>query len=171
MDILIRQESADDHSAVSHLVSEAFKSAEHSDGNEQELVSLLRGCSEYIPELSLVAMVDDKIVGYILFTEITIDGHTHLALAPLAVLPGWQRKQIGSTLIREGHARAKKLGYGLSVVLGDYKYYAKFGYRQASIFGILPPEGIDDKYYMAIALNPIERIQHGRVKYSPPFGL
>ena len=119
----IRQERADDYNAVFQVVSEAFSHAEHSDGNEQELVTLLRASSSFIPELSLVAVEDGKIVGHILFTEISIGNDTELALAPLSVLPAYQRRGIGQALIREGHRIAKQLGYGYSVVLGSPAYY------------------------------------------------
>ena len=98
----IRQERSDDYNAVFQVVTEAFSHAEHSDGNEQELVTLLRATPSYIPELSLVAVEDGKIVGHILFTKITIREYVELALAPLSVLPAYQRRGIGLALIREG---------------------------------------------------------------------
>ncbi len=171
MDILIRQERASDRRAVDSLVLESFKSARHSDGNEHVLVARLRGSNAFIPELSLVATVGNEIVGHIMFTKIAIDGRTHLALAPLAVLPEWRCKRIGSALVREGHAVAQKLGYGMSVVLGDYDYYSRFGYRPASLFGIRPPMGVDEKYYMAFELNPTDGFVTGYVAYAEPFGL
>ena len=170
--ILIRLERETDYPSVEHLVQEAFLTAEHSDGKEHELVARLRGCSSFIPELSLVLTVDGEIAGHIMFTEISINGRKgHLALAPLSVTPQWQRRHIGSALVKEGHNRARKLGYGLCVVLGDYRYYRRFGYRPAAEFGIVPPPGIDGRYYMAIELNPAERFTSGIVKYAEPFGL
>lgn len=40
--MIIRQERLEDYDEVYHVVKEAFKSAEHSDGNEQDLVVELR---------------------------------------------------------------------------------------------------------------------------------
>lgn len=83
----IRQEQPSDHEAVYQVVKEAFAHAEHSDGHEQDLVTALRKSQAFIPELSLVAVEDGRVVGHILFTKATV-GHTEvLALAPLAVLP------------------------------------------------------------------------------------
>ena len=66
----IRQESQKDYEEVYRVVKTAFKMAEHSDGNEQDLVVALRNSDSFIPELSLIAVKEDKIIGYILFTKI-----------------------------------------------------------------------------------------------------
>lgn len=93
--IEIRQETKEDYEEVYNVVKIAFETAEHSDGNEQDLVVSLRNSSSFIPELSLVAIQDNKIVGYILFTKIKIGQHEELALAPLAILPEYQKQGIG----------------------------------------------------------------------------
>lgn len=95
MDIHIRQETTTDHEAVYSLVKRAFACAEHADGNEQDLVEALRKGVAFIPELSLVAEVDGKIAGHIMFTAATVDGKTVLALAPLSVLPSISGKELG----------------------------------------------------------------------------
>lgn len=76
----IRQENHQDFKAVDTVIQQAFKSAEHSDGNEQNLVSRLRKTSAFIPELSLVAEENNHIIGYILFTKVQIGQTTQLAL-------------------------------------------------------------------------------------------
>lgn len=114
----IRQENKKDYDAVYDVVKTAFETAEHSDGNEQDLVNDLRKGDSFIPELALVAVWDDRIVGYILFTKIKIGEYEELALAPLCVLPEYQRQGIGKMLIKAGHQTAKDLGYHYSVVLG-----------------------------------------------------
>ena len=88
----IRQESQKDYKEVYMAVKTAFETAEHSDGNEQDLVVALRNSDSFIPELSLVAVKEDKIVGYILFTKIKIENYEEIALAPLAVLPEYQKQ-------------------------------------------------------------------------------
>lgn len=65
----IRRETSRDHDAVYTLIQEAFASAEHSDGNEQDLVQALRASPAFVPELSLVAEENGSLVGHILFTE------------------------------------------------------------------------------------------------------
>lgn len=101
--MIIRQEKIKDYDGVYHVVKEAFESAEHSDGNEQDLVVKLRKSESFIPELSLVAVEDDKIVGHILFTKAFVQDVEVLALAPLSVLPDYQNRGIGVSLMKEGH--------------------------------------------------------------------
>lgn len=128
---MIREERAADYDAVYSVVKCAFQSAAHSDGHEQELVAALRKSEAFVPELSLVAEIDGKIVGHILFSKLMVGTDTELALAPLSVLPAYQRRGIGLALIREGHRIAKALGYRYSVVLGSETYYPQAGYRRA----------------------------------------
>ena len=170
--IAIRQENVNDYKEVYHVIKTAFETAEHSDGNEQDLVVALRANrNNFIPELSLVAIDNNKIVGYILFTKIKIGENEELALAPLCVLPEYQRQGIGSKLIMEGHRIAKTLGYHYSVVLGSEKYYTKFGYTPAIEYGIEPPFDVPSKNFMAIKLNESNVEIKGIVKYAKEFGI
>ena len=72
--LIIRQERPEDYDTVYHVVKEAFENAEYTDGNEQNLVAALRKSKSFIPELSLVAVEDEKIVGHILFTKAVVQG-------------------------------------------------------------------------------------------------
>ena len=167
----IRQENKNDYDEVYNVVKKAFETAEHSDGNEHDLVDALRKSNSFIPELSLVAIEDGKIVGHILFTKIKIGKSEELALAPLAVLPEYQKQGIGSKLIEEGHKVAKNLGYHYSIVLGSENYYPKFGYIPASNYGIKAPFDVEDKNFMAIKLNDPKLKIEGIVEYAKEFGI
>lgn len=167
----IRQEKKKEYEEVYNVIKTAFETAEHSDGNEQDLVVALRNSNNFIPELSLIAIKDNKIIGYILFTKIEIDGYEELALAPLGILPEYQRQGIGTKLIEEGHKRAKELGYHYSIVLGSEKYYPKFGYIPASEYGIIAPFEVPNENFMAIKLNDTNEEITGLVKYAKEFGL
>lgn len=167
----IRQEKQTDYETVYQIVKEAFATAKHSDGNEQELVAALRNSNSFIPELSLVAIEDGKIVGHILFTKVYVGEYTELALAPLSVLPMYQRKGIGLALMKTGHNIAKKLGYDYAIVLGHSKYYPKAGYMPASIYGIKAPFDVFDEDFMAIKLNDEAKRIEGIVQYDEAFGI
>lgn len=167
----IRQERREDWEAVYRLVQAAFASAEQSDGNEQDLVTALRESAAFVPELSLVAVDGERIVGHILFTRVTVGGTQVLALAPLSVLPEEQGKGIGLALIREGHRIAGRLGYGWSIVLGHPGYYPRAGYQPASRYGIRPPFDVPDENFMAAKLSGQAPGVEGVVRYDPAFGI
>lgn len=167
--ITIRQETPADHAEIYSLIQTAFASAEHRDGNEQDLVDALRKSEAFIPELSLVAQLDRRIAGHILFTKARIGKTTQLSLAPLSVLPPFQRQGIGTALIQEGHRIAKELGYAYSIVLGSETYYPRLGYAPASLYGIRPPFEVPDANFMAFPLRiPAPQIS-GVLEYAPEF--
>lgn len=167
----IRQENKEDYNEVDTVVKIAFETAEYSDGNEHNLVVSLRNSNNFIPELSLVAVKDNKIVGYILFTKVKIGKYKELALAPLGVLPEYQRQGIGRNLITEGHKLAKQLGYHYSIVLGSENYYTKFGYAPAIQYGIKSPFDVPNENFMAIKLNDTDLEVIGTVEYAKEFGI
>lgn len=108
-------------------------------------------------------------IGYILFTEVTINNAAALALAPLAVKDSYRREGVGRTLIETGHNVAKSMGYPLSVVLGSDTYYCQFGYEPATDFGITSPFEVSDQYFRVYPLTDQLEIK-GEVTYAPEFG-
>lgn len=145
--VTVRQESLEEFGAIRKIVESAFRSAEHTDGDEHNLVDRLRAAPEYIPELSLVAIRDGKPVGHVMLSKIKIGATDAVALAPLAVIPAYQNRGIGRRLIEEAHRRAKKMGFKCCVVLGSPAYYSQSGYLTASRFGIRAPFDVPDEYY------------------------
>lgn len=169
--MVIRREAVQDRSAVESLVKIAFETAEHADGNEHELVNALREGKAYLPELSLVAEVDETLVGHIMFTKAKVGEATVLALAPLSVLPEYQRQGVGTALIQAGHRIARELGYGYSIVLGSAAYYPRMGYLPADAFGIKAPFDVPRENFMACRLTDSAPAIHGVVRYAEEFGI
>lgn len=169
--VIIRKEEPGDYETIYSVVKAAFDCAEHSDGNEQDLVNALRKGEAFIPALSLVAEIDGRIAGHIMFTRAKIGKDTALVLAPLSVLPAYQRKGIGISLITEGHKIANELGYGYSIVLGSKEYYSKTGYLPADEFGIRPPFDVPNENFMAYKIRKDAPDIHGIVKYAKEFGI
>ncbi len=167
--MIVRQETKQDYQEVYEVVKAAFASAEHSDGNEQDLVAALRQSSSFVPELSLIAEIGGKIIGHILLTTAKIGTQTELVLAPLSVLPGYQKQGVGTALIQEGHRIAAKLGYRYTVVLGSEKYYPRFGYLPAEQIGIRAPFDVSPKNFMAKRLREDAGPICGVVRYAPEF--
>ncbi|MDO8897177.1 MAG: N-acetyltransferase [Bacteroidales bacterium] len=158
MNPIIRQEKFDDHKAVFTITELAFRNLEISEHNEQFLVERLRKSSAFIPELSLVADMEGKIVGHILLTKILIKNekneHESLSLAPVSVHPDFQKMGIGAKLIKAAHQKARELGYKSVVLVGHPHYYPRFGYRKASDFGIKFHFDAPDEVCMAVELLP-----------------
>lgn len=169
--MLIRQETPADYSAVYSLVQRAFESAPVKDGTEQDLVVALRKSRHFIPQLSLIAEDNGKILGHIMFTTVQIGTHEALTLAPLSVAPDHQRQGIGQALIREGHRIAKALGYKVVILLGSEKYYPKWGYLPASTFGIRASFPVADENFMAIHLDGKKVCWDATVKFPAAFGI
>ena len=169
LNITIRQEEPRDHATVYTLTKAAFAEAEYCDGDEQELIERLRGCSAFIPELSLVAEVDSVLVGHIMFTKITIGGWDAICLGPVSVLPGYKKQGVGSALINRGHEIAAGMGYSLSHLVGYPDYYPRFGYELASKYGITQPFPAPDECVMVKMLTEDGRKITGAAVFPPEF--
>jgi predicted N-acetyltransferase YhbS len=176
MEVTIRKEQPADYQQVFEIVELAFRTMPFADGDEQVVVEALRKNEMFIPELSLVAEADNKLVGHILFTPLQIIGDDmafkSLTLGPVAVLPEHQNKGIGSRLIEEGHRIARTLGYSSIFVLGHPDYYPRFGYISTCKWGIPPPHGAPSEAFMAIELAPGSLTGvSGVAKFLPEFGI
>lgn len=171
LDIQIRKERREDFRQIREVVKDAFAHAEHSDGDEHNLIERIRDSSDYIPDLSLVAISGDIVLGHIMFSRISVGQSEAIALAPLSVKTDCQRLGIGKLLVTAGHRLACKMEYSCSVVLGDPDYYSKFGYEKASNHAIIAPFDVPDEYYMVCKLDKNCDIPKGYVKYSDVFCL
>jgi len=150
MRITIRKEEEKDHKQIYEVNKLAFQQE-----NEGKLIEKIRNTENFIPELSIVAEIDNRIVGHILFSKIKIVGksvYESLALAPMAVIPEFQKKGIGSELVKKGIKMAKKLGFDSIIVIGHKEYYPKFGFQRASKWNIKCPFEVPDEVFMAIEL-------------------
>ena len=174
MKLTIRKEESKDFETVFNLIEKAFESEQMSDHKEQFLVQRLRKSDAFIPELSMIAESENKIVGHILLTKLKIKNgqkqFDSLALAPVSVLPEYQGKGIGGKLILESHKKAKELRYKSIVLLGHDKYYPRFGYEQADKYGIELPFEVPKENCMIIELveNGLKGVS-GMVEYPKEF--
>jgi len=170
MEFIIRQEMHGDHAEVYGLTKAAFAEAEHCDGDEQDLVERLRKSDAFIPELSLVAQnADNKIIGHIMFTKITIGGFDAICLGPVSVLPEFKRQGVGSALIQRGHEIAVGMRYNICLLVGYAEYYPRFGYEIASKYGITQPYPAPDECVMVKFLSDVGRNITGAAVFPPEF--
>ena len=163
----IREEQPQDIEAIRDLNVRAFGQTQ-----EADLVDKLRqNCDDL---LSLVAVIQNQVVGHILFSPATIESPQRkvhgMALAPMAVLPEYQRQGIGSKLVLTGIEKLRKLQCPFIIVLGHAEYYPRFDFEPASRYGIRSEWEVEDEVFMIMLLNEPEtnRIS-GVAKYRPEF--
>ena len=157
-----------DDDAIRALLRAAFDSPD-----EAALVDLLRRAGNLT--LSLVAEdpTTARIVGHIAFSPVTLDGaprHLHLlGLAPLAVMPGLQRRGIGARMVEIGLQACCAQGVHAVVVLGEPGYYRRIGFETASGRGLTNEYSVDEPF-MVIELQPgaLDGVT-GMVRYAPQF--
>lgn len=165
--ISIRPESPADLEAIRQVNRLAF----HQD-EEARLVDALRD-GGYI-QVSLVAEQDEQIVGHVVFSDLPIitDFGTvpALALATMAVVPEFQRRGIGSQLVRCGLDVCREQGHRIVIVLGHPEFYPRFGFSPEVAQPLLSP--FSGEAWMALELVPgaLDGVA-GRVEYPPPFGV
>ncbi len=165
----LRREEERDREAVHAVVASAFGRE-----GEAKLVDALRRDASCIPQLSLVAEDNSRIVAHILFTRIVIaDGAETtpgLALAPLAVHLSHQNLGLGSALSRFGLSEARRLGHSIVVVLGHATYYPRFGFLPANPRGIAAPFPVNADSFKVCELFPeaLDGVR-GTVIYALPF--
>jgi putative acetyltransferase len=166
---IIRPERPEDYPGIFAVNHRAFNRE-----NEARLVESLRASPGFIPELSLVAEENGRLVGHILFSPAVLANEKEeisvLALAPMAVLPEVQNRGIGSALVRQGLDACRRLGHKLVIVLGHAEYYPRFGFRPARPLGIEAPFPVADEFWMAIELRPgAAQGLDGTIRYPEPF--
>ena len=161
----IRPERPGDEPSIARLITDAFSSAEHSDGTEAAIVERLRQAGAL--SISLVTVDGGTIVGHAAFSPVTIDRRDAgwFGLGPVAVEPNCQGEGIGSKLIRQGLDQLRAGGARGCVVLGEPGYYGRFGFRAD---GRLIYPGPPAEYFQMLAFGP--QVPSGTVAYHPAFG-
>jgi putative acetyltransferase len=162
--VKIRVEKKSDFNAIKYVNDKAFNQPQ-----EGNVIEKIRNTDSRI--LSLVAELDNKIIGHIFFSPVEIEGHPEIkngmGLAPLAVLPEYQKQGIGKMLIKEGISKLKKQSVPFIIVLGHEHYYPKFGFETAAKYGLKSQWiGVPDEAFMVMILNKDKmKNVHGVAKY------
>ena len=167
MNTVIREENDEDRVAIWDVNRSAFESEA-----EANLVDALRD-GGYV-EVSLVAEIDGKIVGHILFSRVmirtTVGEVEAVSLAPMAVLPNHQRQGIGSKLVQAGLEACREEGQKIVMVLGHPDFYSRFGFSADLAQPFENPFGSGDVWMARELLPGVLADVAGRVEYPPPFG-
>lgn len=166
----IRAETADDRRAVTSVVSEAFD-----DGGEvARLVAVLRTLLTPTSGCSLVADVDDAVVGHVMLTPALLDAPRRLVgvqvLSPLAVAPAHQGAGVGGALVTAGLQRAAEQATPVVFLEGSPHYYPRFGFRPGGDLGFRKPSlRIPDLAFQALPLASFEPWMTGTLVYPHAF--
>ena len=159
----IRPETPRDHAAIHAVHLAAFPTEV-----EARLVEQLRAADRLT--ISLVAELEGGIVGHVAFSPVTVGTTTGaLGLAPVGVLPAFQRRGVGSRLIEEGLAHARGLRVPFVVLLGEPAYYARFGFEAASAVGLRDEYGGGPAFQVIELVEGTMPTDGGLVRYAPEF--
>jgi putative acetyltransferase len=160
----IRAEIPEDAAIIRAITSAASEGAPHSSGTEAAIVDALRAAGALT--VSLVAVQNGEIVGHVAFSPVTIDCKSTgwFGLGPVSVRPDQQGAGIGQALIRHGLDQLRRMGAEGCVVLGDPRYYRRFGFTNDPElrYGDVPPE-----YFQQLLLKGVT--PKGEVAYHPSF--
>lgn len=164
MNIEIRREEPVDAKRIDNLIGLAFRDAPHTDHREPLIVKALRESNAL--SISLVAEVQGEIVGHIAISPVTVsDGATDwYGLGPISVLPEYQRKGVGSTLMERAIEEMELNGAAGCVVLGEPDYYGRLGF--SPVDGLVLP-GVPPAYFQARIFRG--GFAHGEVAYHEAF--
>jgi putative acetyltransferase len=161
--LVIRDERPADMSSIREVHDRAFGQP-----LEGRLVDALR--SGGAARLSLVAMVDGRVAGHILYTPAWIASIEGAALGPMAVSPEYQRQGIGGKLVDAGSRRLRATSCPFVVVLGHAGFYPRFGFRPASTRRISCEWEVPDEAFMLLVLDEVVMRQAaGVAKYRGEF--
>ncbi len=162
----IRAETPDDVASIYFVNEQAFQQP-----NEAQLVDKLRKNVDFY--LSLVAVLDNQIIGHIFLSPVTLDNDNTfkgLGLAPLGVLPNYQNKGIGSALVKKALELAKQTEYEMMVVLGHPHFYQRFGFSSAKEKGFLCEYPVPDDVFMLLELQTnAAQSKTGLIRYHTVF--
>lgn len=176
--MLVRQVTDDDSASVRAVHAAAFAgprpdgtAAPEGEPVEAKLADELRTSGVVVPGLSLVAVVDGRVVGHVVGSRgrVTPGDVGAPGLGPLGVLPEAQGTGVGSALMHAVLGAADALGEPFVVLLGEPAYYRRFGFVAATEHGITPPDPAWGDYFQVRLLAAHRPDVAGTYRYAAPF--
>lgn len=162
--MMIRSEEAKDVEAIAEVTKAAFENHPYSRQTESCIIDALRAAGALT--VSLVAEVEDAVVGHVAFSPVTIsDGSDNwYGLGPVAVLPAFQNRGIGTALINEGLSALKSLEARGCALVGEPAFYQRFGFKSVPE---LTMEGVPQENLLALPFG--DRMPRGVVAHHEGF--
>jgi len=146
MNITIRNETPEDFRRVEEITREAFWNLYVPGCVEHYLAHVMRSHEDFMRELDFVALADGRLVGNIMYTRSFVENEQGgrletITFGPVSVLPEYQRKGIGSALIRHTIQKARESGHAAIIIYGSPYNYCKHGFKSGKDFNIGNAEG------------------------------
>ncbi len=167
-EVIVRAEVPEDVRAIDVVNLSAFQGEE-----EARLVSAIRRSGDFVPDLSLVAELNGRIVGHLLLSKVKLqrggESRVVLALGPMSVVPSQSHRGIGSELIQAAVRRARDMRYPAIVVAGQPDYYQRFDFKPASTWGLATNLRLPEDALTAMELVPGALNGGGKVVYPDVF--
>ena len=162
--MIIRNEKKSDIEAISEITIAAFADCPYGNHTEQYIINALRAANALC--VSLVAEIEGKVIGHIAFSPVTISGDScdWYGLGPVSVSPDRQKQGIGKALINEGLRLLKASGAKGCALVGDPKYYERFGFR--NLPGLIL-EGVRPENFLALPFGQDKT--HGVMEFHKAF--
>jgi putative acetyltransferase len=169
--VIVRAETPDDHDTIRRIVDEAF-----GDTITSAIVDAIRATDRFVPDMSLVAVSEGQSLGHVISSYVDLlvpDTRRVLQVGPLAVVPSYQRRGVGTALMKETVRLADERGEPLLLIEGNPAYYGRFGFTRADEHGIeMPPESHGPQNFMLRPLRAFDSSLRGRAVYPPEtFGI
>lgn len=153
----IKLVNKEDYDKIYTFVEEAFKTAEVSDGTEQDFVLALRKSSNYVPELEFTVYDKNIIIGHIMLTKQNLKSNKPVKavlVAPLSVKKEYRSCGIGTSLMKYALNEAVKQCFNAAFLIGSPLYYKRFGFNETNTYNIKNISEVPDKFVLACELVP-----------------
>jgi predicted N-acetyltransferase YhbS len=157
MGLIIHKTTEGQHFQTENITREAFWNIYKPGCDEHLVLHNIRKSRCYIPELDLVSVFEQQIIGHAITTRArvidSLDNEKEvLCLGPIAVLPAFQKKGVGIKLMEHSISEAKKMGFAGIILFGNPDYYHRFGFKNAQEYGITTRDLQNFEPFMALEL-------------------
>ncbi len=175
MKMLIRKEQAKEHRHVEEMTKRAFWNLYYPGGDEHYLTHIIRKHKDYLDDLSFVAVVDDIVVGNIMYTQSYIEGNSGekykvATFGPICVEPAYQNKGIGRQLINHTIKLATQQQYDAIAILGFPHVYTRYGFKNGTRFDIHMGDNICPAGLLVLPLKDSQDLS-GQIYFSDVFNI
>ncbi len=166
--VIVRRERLADLPPVRAVQAAAFDRGA-GEPVEVRLLDELRESGDWVPELSWLAEIDERIVGHVVCTRGHVGEVGCVGLGPLGVVPDCQRAGVGTALMYAVIGAADALGEPLIALLGDPAYYSRFGFAPSTSLGVHAPDANWGEHFQILQLTAWTEQITGTFRYSAPF--